>query len=165
LTVSANNLSKIFGSTLSFTGQEFTGTGLKNGETIGSVILTSAGAANTAALVGSAYSITPSAATGGSFDINNYTLTYSDGTLTVNLLPETVIWSSQNIQTPVRAEAAGAFLADIPQDIKQVPAAYPDNSLRQQNAPPFMALLGGLLHISPELVETFNLSYLVKEWR
>lgn len=173
LTVSANNLSKIFGSTLTFTGDEFTSSGLKNGETIGSVTLTSAGAANTAALVGSAYSITPSAATGGSFDINNYALTYVAGTLTVNLLPETVIWSSQNMQTPVRAEAAGAFLADIPQDIpqdrkqdmKQGSALTLDGNSRQNNAPPFMALLGGLLHISPELVETFNLSYLVKEWR
>lgn len=79
LTVTANNLNKIYGTALNFTGTEFTATGLQNGETIGGVVLSSPGAAAAA-----------SGASGGTFTPGNYTITYADGLLTVTPAPLTV---------------------------------------------------------------------------
>ena len=91
LTVTADNISKTYGNTTSFVGTEFgvnttvAGvSGLQNSETIGSVSLSSAGAVNTANASITPYSIVASAATGGTFDANNYTIIYSKGNLTVN---------------------------------------------------------------------------------
>lgn len=83
LTITANDASKTFGQTTTFAGTEFTATGLQNGETVGSVALTSLGAAATATVTGSPYAITPAAATGGTFSAANYALSYVDGVLTV----------------------------------------------------------------------------------
>ncbi len=88
LTVTANNLSKLYGSLYTFSGQEFTSVGLVGGETIGSVTLTSAGAPASAS-VGS-YEILASNATGGTFDPGNYDITYVNGLLTVNKAPLTI---------------------------------------------------------------------------
>ena len=84
LTITADNASKTYGQTVTFTGSEFTSTGLQNGESIGSVTLTSAGAPATANVAGSPYAIIPSAATGGTFNAGNYTIGYVNGVLTVN---------------------------------------------------------------------------------
>ena len=85
LTVTASAESKTYGQTVTFGSGStlFTSSGLQNGETIGSVTLavSNSGGAATAA-VGS-YTITPSAATGGTFTAGNYTITYATGTLTV----------------------------------------------------------------------------------
>jgi hypothetical protein len=87
LTVTANNRTKTYGQNINFAGTEFTPTGLVGGETIGSVTLNSAGAINTANVAGSPYAINASAATGGTFDANNYAITYSSGLMTVNRAP------------------------------------------------------------------------------
>lgn len=87
LAVNANSASKIYGQTVSFNGTEFTASGLLGGETIGAVTLTSNGAAATAGVTGSPYSIVPSAATGGSFSAGNYAITYNNGTLTISAAP------------------------------------------------------------------------------
>jgi hypothetical protein len=79
LTITANSVSKSYGQTVTFAGTEFTSAGLTNGDTVTGVILVSAGATNTAA-VGS-YPIVASAATGTG--LGNYTITYTNGTLTV----------------------------------------------------------------------------------
>ena len=84
LSITANNQSKTYGQTVNFVGNEFASTGLVGLETIGNVTLASAGAVNTANVAGSPYAITASAASGGTFDANNYAITYNDGTLTVN---------------------------------------------------------------------------------
>ena len=64
LTIAANSQTKTYGATLTFAGTEFTADGLVNGDTVTSVTLTSAGAAATAGVAGSPYTITPSAAVG-----------------------------------------------------------------------------------------------------
>ncbi len=84
LTITANNVSKSYGQTISFTGAEFTASGLQNSETVGSATLTSAGAAGSAGVAGSPYAITASNAGGGTFNPDNYTITYDPGFLTVN---------------------------------------------------------------------------------
>jgi len=83
LTITANNASKTYGQTTTFAGTEFSSSGLQNSETIGSVTLTSAGAVSTASVSGSPYSIVPSVATGGTFTASNYTIAYTNGSLTI----------------------------------------------------------------------------------
>ena len=82
LTITANNASKTYGQTASFAGTAFTTSGLVNGDTVSSVTETSTGAAATAAV--GTYPIVPSAATFSAGLSSNYTITYANGTLTVN---------------------------------------------------------------------------------
>ncbi|MBI1204796.1 MAG: filamentous hemagglutinin N-terminal domain-containing protein [Rhodopseudomonas sp.] len=84
LTVTADDLAKTYGDILNFNGAEFSTNGLQNGETIGSVALASAGQAATAGVAGGPYAIAVSNAAGGTFDINNYAVSYVGGHLTVN---------------------------------------------------------------------------------
>lgn len=84
LTITANNATKVYGQTRTFVGTEFINSVLQNGETLGSVTLTSAGSINTAGVTGSPYAIIASAATGGSFNPANYNINYVNGLLSVN---------------------------------------------------------------------------------
>jgi MBG domain (YGX type)/Bacterial Ig-like domain (group 3) len=84
LTITANDQSKVYGQTVALTSTAFTSSGLKNGETIGTVNLNSAGSASTASVAGSPYVIVPSSATGGTFTASNYAIAYVSGLLTVN---------------------------------------------------------------------------------
>ena len=92
LTVAAANQTKTYGQTVaSGAGStNFVAAGLKNGETIGSVtiFISFNGGASNATVAGSPYNITPSSATGGTWNPANYSLTYSVGTLSV--LPATL---------------------------------------------------------------------------
>jgi hypothetical protein len=75
---------------------QFTSSGLQNGETIGSVTLACSGGAGTAAVASSPYIITPSLATGGTFNAANYTITtITASTLTVNPAPLTITANNQ----------------------------------------------------------------------
>lgn len=84
LTITANNQAKTYGNLLDFIGTEFTAAGLRNGEGIGSVSLSSDGAVAGAAVAGGPYAITASNADGGTFNSANYAITYHSGTLTVD---------------------------------------------------------------------------------
>jgi filamentous hemagglutinin family protein len=88
LTINVSNLSKTYGSTLSFAGTEFTTSGLVNGDSVSTVALSSAGAAPTATVAGGPYAITGSGAAGSG--LGNYTISYVSGSLTVNPAPVTV---------------------------------------------------------------------------
>jgi uncharacterized protein YjdB len=92
LTITASNGSKIYGDAYPFTGSEFVATGLINGNTVTAVTLTSTGAAATADAAGSPYPIVAGAAFG--FGLNNYTITYVNGTLIVGTLPVLTITAS-----------------------------------------------------------------------
>jgi len=99
LTVTADNVSKTYGATL--TGGSgstaFTSSGLKNSETIGTVTITyGTGSAATASVGTYSSSVTPSAATGGTFSASNYTITYSSGSITVNTRSLTVTANNVN---------------------------------------------------------------------
>ncbi len=94
LTIKANDRTKVYGTTLTLGTTAFTPTGLQNGETIGGVTLTSAGAINTANV--GTYPVIPSGATGGTFNANNYTITYTNGTLTVTPAPLTITANNQS---------------------------------------------------------------------
>src|SRR5439155_19330399 len=90
-----NNRAKIYGQTVTFLGTEFTTNGLASGDSVTSVTLTSAGAAATATVAGSPYSIVPSAAVGTG--LSNYNITYVNGSLTVTAAStSTALTSSKN---------------------------------------------------------------------
>jgi len=100
LTLTANALNKVYGTaqTTPVTGSTaFTPTGLKNSETVGTVTLTyGVGGLLATSAAGSTSTITPSAATGGTFTAANYTITYTAGTLTVTKAPLTLTANAQN---------------------------------------------------------------------
>ncbi len=91
LTITANNDSKCYGDTKTYGAGStaFTSSGLVNGETIGTVTITASDSPSGTGATDPAgnYDLTPSAATGGTFDANNYLINYNNGTLTVNPLP------------------------------------------------------------------------------
>ena len=95
LGITASADSKTYGQTKTYGSGStaFTSSGLKNSETIGSVTITASGGALANSAVGS-YNLTPSAAGGGTFNPNNYTITYNVGTLTVSAAPLTVTASN-----------------------------------------------------------------------
>jgi hypothetical protein len=88
LTVTAQDVSKVYGQVPALTG--FTTTALVNGETLGSVTLSSSGQAATAGVAGSPYAIAPSNAIGGTFTPGNYSIAYANGSLSVTPAPLTV---------------------------------------------------------------------------
>ena len=87
LTVTANNISKVYGNTYTFDtttpSTDFSVTGLKNSDTVASVTLSSAGAAAAATFVapGPIYTITVGGASGTG--LGNYIISYTPGTLTI----------------------------------------------------------------------------------
>jgi fibronectin-binding autotransporter adhesin len=87
LSITADNDTKTYGQTKVYGSgsTNFTSIGLQNGETVGSVTIIASGGTNATDAVGG-YTLVPSAATGGTFNPANYSLTYSNGTLTVNAL-------------------------------------------------------------------------------
>ena len=114
LSITANDKIKTYGSTITLdSAVDFTPTGLQNGETIGSVTLTpSGGTAAADSVSGSPYTIIPGAATGGTFDANNYTtITYNPGALTVEPLAVSLT-GSQAYDGTTNAPAAILFVAN-----------------------------------------------------
>jgi hypothetical protein len=99
LTITANNQTKNYGTTFTFTGNEFTSSGLINSDAVSGVTLTSSGAIAAAPVSGSPYSIVPSAATGTG--LTNYTITYANGILTIS----PILVSAADF----RSKAAGNF--------------------------------------------------------
>lgn len=86
LTIVANNQVKCYGDTFVFNGTEFTSGGLRNGDIMATISLTSTGAGASASAGN--YQIIPSnPALNGSFDPNNYDITYNNGNMLVNALP------------------------------------------------------------------------------
>jgi len=94
LTVTANNVSKLYGATLTGgTGsQAFVATGLQNGETIGSVTIGYGTGSQPTDGVGTYFSCVAIAnAAGGTFVANNYNITYVGSNISVDPAPLTVV--------------------------------------------------------------------------
>ena len=92
MTITANNASKTYGTTADLRRHRVHDTGLvSNGDTVASVTETSTGSPATATV--GTYPIVPSAATGTG--LRNYTITYVNGTLTVNPAPLTITANGQ----------------------------------------------------------------------
>ena len=92
LTVAANTLSKIYGDTLNLPSGSFSVDGLVQGESLGTLVLASAGAV--AAANAGAYTLSIGGANGGSFNPDNYVLTYVNGSLNVAPRPLTIAANS-----------------------------------------------------------------------
>jgi hypothetical protein len=84
LAITANSDTKTYGDTRTYGSGStaFTSTGLQNGENVGSVTVTASGGTADTAPVGD-YTLTPTAAAGGTFSLDNYSITYRPGTLRV----------------------------------------------------------------------------------
>lgn len=97
LTVTAANQSKTYGQTFTFTGSEYSAAPLLNGDSLGTVTLTSLGAPATAPVNGSPYAIaiTPGSATGAA--AANYAASYVNGAMTVKPAPLTITASNATI--------------------------------------------------------------------
>ena len=115
LTITANNVNKTYGQTLTGAAGStaFTSSGLVNSETIGSVTLAySAGAAATDAVNTYTGQVTPSAATGGTFTASNYTISYAAGDIIVGAKALTITANNVNKtygQTLTGAAGSTAF--------------------------------------------------------
>ncbi len=81
LRLTPNDLSKPFGTLLSFDGTEFTASGLVYSDAVNSLTLSSAGSAATAGFAGSPYAINGSTALGTGLE--NYDIVYGTGALSV----------------------------------------------------------------------------------
>ncbi len=105
LSITASAQSKTYGQTLAFGSgsTNFSSSGLVNGDTIGTVTLAVSGNGGvaTSPVSGSPYTITPSAATGGTFTAGNYSITYNTGLLTVS--PATLTVAANNSSRPYGA--------------------------------------------------------------
>jgi len=91
LVITADNLTKTYGTTLNTGTTAFSVSGLLNNDVVTGVTLTSNGAVATAAA--GTYTITPSAALGSGLD--KYVITYTDGALTVNRASLTITAENQ----------------------------------------------------------------------
>ena len=88
LTITANSTSKTYGQTVTFAGTEFSETGLvRNGDTVTSVTLTAPGPRRRAS---GGLALFHRAQRGGGTGLSNYTISYVNGTLTVNAAPLTI---------------------------------------------------------------------------
>ena len=99
LTITHRDANKTYGSTLTGVSgsTDFISSGLVNSETIGSVTVAyGTGAAATDAVGSYTGSVTPSAATGGTFTASNYTITYRTGKIIVAQAALTITASTAN---------------------------------------------------------------------
>ena len=83
LTITASDILRTYGVPFEFEGSEFTSIGLKNGETIGRVLLSSPGADLSAPAQAQPYVISIANPTGGTFDARNYGIIFVPGALVV----------------------------------------------------------------------------------
>jgi hypothetical protein len=83
LTITASDILRTYGVPFEFAGSEFTSIGLKNGETIGRVLLSSPGADLSAPAQAQPYVISIANPTGGTFDARNYGIIFVPGALVV----------------------------------------------------------------------------------
>lgn len=117
LSVTANDRTKPYGTALSLGSSAFSVSGLLLGDTVGSVTLTSAGAAAPATVSGGPYAITPSAAQGTG--LGNYAIAYLPGELVVAPAPLTVTAQDQSkvygtlaALDPTAVNVSGLLLSD-----------------------------------------------------
>ena len=101
LTITASGQSKTYGTTLNLGTSAFTASGLVNGDTVTDVTLTSAGSAAGAAA--GTDDIVPSAAVFSVGSASDYSITYANGTLTVNR-------ATLNITADDQSKAQGTLL-------------------------------------------------------
>ena len=113
LTITPTAQNKPYGEILSFGSgsTQFTSTGLQNGETIGSVTLAVSDNGGAATAPVGSYTITASAATGGTFTASNYSITYATGKLTVSKAATTTVVTPSTATVSLGQSAT--FMANV----------------------------------------------------
>ncbi len=130
--ITANNQTKCAGITLSFVGTEFTSGTLLGSDAVTSVSLTSTGAGSAA--IGGTYSIVPSAATGTG--LSNYTITYTNGSLTVNQSTITLGYIDDVLPTDTSFNIPYTATTGSPNKYSLATAASGGNSIAMPNFAP-----------------------------
>jgi hypothetical protein len=169
LNLSASNVSKTYGTALTFTGTEFTPVGLIPGDTITGVTLISTGAPATANAGDYSIDITPGSETFGQGLASNYTIiNYIPGTLTVNPAPLTVSANALskvygNIDptltyTPTGLLLTDALLGSLGRAAGQDVGTYAINQGTLSNPNYTIAFIGNDLSITPRDITVTSLS-------
>lgn len=120
LMITANNLIKTYGDLLPLgatsTGFTTSPSPLLDGDSVTSVILTSDGTVPTASVSGSPYPIVPSDA--GGIGLENYAITYTNGTLTVNrkTVTGTIIASDKTYDGTTEASTTCSLIGKVGED-------------------------------------------------
>ena len=107
LTITANNVIKCYGTNYTMGTTAFGSAGLQAGDVISSVTLSSDGSGIFADL--GTYAIVPSGASGASFNASNYSITYTNGTMTVVDVPAFTQEPSVTSQAVCQNETAASL--------------------------------------------------------
>ena len=113
LTITALDVSKVYGQAPVLSGYDTSA--LANGETVGSVTLSSSGQVATASVVGSPYAIVPSDASDGTFTPSNYVISYLNGALLVTAagpVPPVVLPDTNTVGSLASGEQAMLLVPD-----------------------------------------------------
>ncbi len=124
LIVTAQDRAKVFGDAFSAGSAAFTSSGLVAGETIGAVVLTPVGGAAPYDAVGT-YGIVPSAASGGTFAVANYSISYVQGTLTVTA-PGFAQWAAGLADATASGDPDGDGAANLLEYFQGLSPTAPD---------------------------------------
>ena len=136
LTITAQDVSKVFGQTPALLGYD--ATGLLNGDTVGSVTLMSLGQLATASAFGSPYVIEASDATAGTFTPSNYQMAYVNGELSVTPM------AAPPVNTPAIVDPTAVLPA------VSVPTTLPDDTTLLVVLPPANVTQGTVTVASTE---------------
>jgi large repetitive protein len=118
LIITANSTNKVYNTVLNLDTNAFTSVGLQNSETIGAVTLNSGGTPANAPV--DSYAITATNAVGGTFNPANYSIVYSNGTLTVTRGVYSIAWTNpasivygtalSSLQNDATSTVAGSYV-------------------------------------------------------
>ena len=136
LTITAQDVSKVFGQTPALLGYD--ATGLLNGDTVGSVTLMSLGQLATASAFGSPYVIEASDATAGTFTPSNYQMAYVNGEMSVTPM------AAPPVNTPAIVDPTAVLPA------VSVPTTLPDDTTLLVVLPPANVTQGTVTVASTE---------------
>ena len=183
LAITAWPETKLYGQTLSFGAGStlFSSIGLQNGETIGSVTLDVGGNGGVATAPVGSFTISPTDASGGTFDPGNYSMTYEAGTLSINPRPPlTIVANNVNINAGqpipsftaqyeglVPGQGPGVLTGQLgfstPANSSSASGAYPIVPSGQSSPNYSITYVAGVLTISPVNASPVTIASL--EWQ
>ncbi|MEI7752404.1 MAG: YDG domain-containing protein, partial [Candidatus Omnitrophota bacterium] len=149
LTVTASNQTKTYGNSI-LGSTAFTSVGLQNGETVGGVTLgTNATTSTSGNYNAGSWTITASGAAGGTFDINNYGVSYATGALTIDRKAVTLggITAANKVYdtTNTATMSGGAFSGMVAGDDLTVSSTgvFSDKNVQESKTVTLTNVLGG----------------------
>jgi DNA-binding beta-propeller fold protein YncE len=154
-TITARNQSKIYGTTMTFTGAEFTTSGFVNSDNVTSVTLSTAAATATAPVAASPYPITPSGAIGTGLE--NYAISYVDGILTVT--PASAAITLSGLTYTYDGTPKSAIATTVPPGLAAITVTYDGSAIAPTHAGTYavVASLTNPNYIAPDAEATLTI--------